>query len=351
MPVYFGNCSMKKFNKIKCFSYVFTVILALGFVLTACEKPVVTLTTPESVNGFKLNTYVQIDSYTSVSKNTLTEALNLCDYYENIFSRTKEDSELSKVNSNQTTSISKEMYELVSAGLEYAALSNGAFDITRGSVSRLWDFTAESPKVPDSGRIAEALTHVDYTRVSVSDNGDGTYSISKPDDVILDLGAVAKGYIADKIKDFLEENGVKRGIINLGGNVLCIGKKTNTDNFGIGVRKPFAANNEVLVALSVDDSSVVSSGNYERYFYADDGTFYHHILNPATGYSYDNDLSDVTILSKDSLTGDCLSTTCFCLGLDDGMKLIESLDGIEAVFVTNEGEIHYSSGAKSYVKS
>lgn len=342
---------MKKFNKIKCFSYVFTVILALGFVLTACEKPVVTLTTPESVNGFKLNTYVQIDSYTSVSKNTLTEALNLCDYYENIFSRTKEDSELSKVNSNQTTDISKEMYELVSAGLEYAALSNGAFDITIGSVSSLWDFTSESPKVPDSGRIAEALTHVDYTRVSVSDNGDGTYSISKPDDVILDLGAVAKGYIADKIKDFLEENGVKRAIINLGGNVLCIGKKTNTDNFGIGVRKPFAANNEVLVALSVDDSSVVSSGNYERYFYADDGTFYHHILNPATGYSYDNDLSDVTILSKDSLIGDCLSTTCFCLGLDDGMKLIESLDGIEAVFVTNEGEIHYSSGAKSYVKS
>lgn len=342
---------MKKFNKIKCFSYVFTVILTLGFVLTACEKPAVTLTTPESVNGFKLNTYVQIDSYTSVSKNTLTEALNLCDYYENIFSRTKEDSELSKVNSNQTTDISKEMYELVSAGLEYAALSNGAFDITIGSVSRLWDFTTESPKVPDSGRIAEALTHVDYTRVSVSDNGDGTYSISMPDDVILDLGAVAKGYIADKIKDFLEENGVKRAIINLGGNVLCIGKKTNTDNFGIGVRKPFAANNEVLVALSVDDSSVVSSGNYERYFYADDGTFYHHILNPATGYSYDNDLSDVTILSKDSLTGDCLSTTCFCLGLDDGMKLIESLDGIEAVFVTNEGEIHYSSGAKAYVKS
>ena len=342
---------MKKLNKITYFSYVILVILILGFLLTACQKPAVNLTTPESVNGFKLNTFVQIDSYSGIPKKTLNEALNLCDYYENIFSRTKEDSELSRVNSNQTTDISKELYELISAGLEYAALSNGAFDITIGSVSSLWDFTAESPKVPDSGQIAEALTHVDYTSVSVSDNGDGTYSINKPNDVILDLGAVAKGYIADKIKDFLEENGVKHAIINLGGNVLCIGKKTNTDNFGIGVRKPFAANNEVLVALSVDDSSVVSSGNYERYFYADDGTFYHHILNPATGYSYDNDLSDVTILSKDSLTGDCLSTTCFCLGLDDGIKLIESLDGIEAIFVTNEGEIHYSSGAKVYVKS
>ena len=342
---------MKKLNKITYFSYVILGILILGFLLTACQKPAVNLTTPESVNGFKLNTFVQIDSYSGIPKKTLNEALNLCDYYENIFSRTKEDSELSRVNSNQTTDISKELYELISAGLEYAALSNGAFDITIGSVSKLWDFTAESPKVPDSGQIAEALTHVDYTSVSVSDNGDGTYSISKPDDVILDLGAVAKGYIADKIKDFLEENGVKHAIINLGGNVLCIGKKTNTDNFGIGVRKPFAANNEVLVALSIDDSSVVSSGNYERYFYADDGTFYHHILNPTTGYSYDNDLSDVTILSKDSLTGDCLSTTCFCLGLEDGMKLIESLDGIEAIFVTNEGEIHYSSGAKAYVKS
>ncbi len=350
MPPDNGNYSMKKFNNLKRFSYPTILIVMSSFVLTACQKPAVTLTTPESVNGFKLNTFVQIDSYTSVSKDTLNDALKLCDYYENIFSRTKEDSELAKVNSNQTTDISKDLYDLISAGLEYAALSNGAFDITIGSVSSLWDFTSESPKVPDSDKITEALTHVGYDQINVADNGDGTYSISKPDDVILDLGAVAKGYIADRIKDFLEENGVKRAIINLGGNVLCIGKKTNSDNFGIGVRKPFAANNKVLVALSVDDSSVVSSGNYERYFYADDGTFYHHILNPATGYSYDNDLSDVTILSTDSLTGDCLSTTCFCLGLDEGMKLIESLDGIEAIFVTNEGDIYYSSGARSYVK-
>ena len=341
---------MKKFNKIKCFSYVFTVILALGFVLTACEKPAVTLTTPESVNGFKLNTFVQIDSYTSVSKNTLTEALNLCDYYENIFSRTKEDSELSKVNSNQTTSISKEMYELVSAGLEYAALSNGAFDITIGSVSRLWDFTAESPKVPDSGRIAEALTHVDYTRVSVSDNGDGTYSISKPDDVILDLGAVAKGYIADKIKAFLVDNGVKSAIINLGGNVLCIGEKKKGTDFTIAVKKPFSDSGEYMELLHINDTSVVSSGTYERYFYSDDGTFYHHILNPKTGYPYETQLCDVTILSHESTVGDCLSTTCFVLGADKGMELIESRDGIEAIFMLNDGSKLYSSGAKQYIQ-
>lgn len=336
--------------------HLFTTFLAISIILSAlmplsgCQKPQVTLSTPETVSGFKLNTFVKIDSYTSISRDKLNEALNLCDYYENIFSRTMESSELYRVNKEQTADISSELYELISTGLQYCHLSNGAFDITIGSVSSLWDFTADAPRVPDASLIENALRYVDYTQISVTDNEDGTYTLNKPEGVILDLGAVAKGYIADRIKDFLEENGVKRAIINLGGNVLCIGKKTNSDNFGIGVRKPFADNNEILVALSIEDSSVVSSGNYERYFYSEDGAFYHHILNPKTGYSYDNDLSDVTILSKDSLNGDCLSTTAFCLGLDEGMKLIESIEGIEAIFVTNEGDIHYSSGAKAYIK-
>ena len=229
-------------------------------------------------------------------------------------------------------------------------MSNGAFDITIGSVSRLWDFTAESPKVPDSGRIAEALTHVDYTRVSVSDNGDGTYSISKPDDVILDLGAVAKGYIADKIKAFLVDNGVKSAIINLGGNVLCIGEKKKGTDFTIAVKKPFSDSGEYMELLHINDTSVVSSGTYERYFYSDDGTFYHHILNPKTGYPYETQLCDVTILSHESTVGDCLSTTCFVLGADKGMELIESRDGIEAIFMLNDGSKLYSSGAKQYIQ-
>lgn len=325
---------------------------SVGLIFTSgCSGPKVTISTPETVSGFKLNTFVQIDSYTSISQDVLDNALNLCDYYENIFSRTKEDSELYKINSESSANISKELYELISTSLDYCKLSNGSFDITIGSISSLWDFTSDSPKVPDAALIDAALPLVDYTKVSVTDNGNDTYTISKPADATIDLGAVAKGYIADRIKEYLESQGVSRAIINLGGNVLCIGRKSSSDNFAIGVRKPFAANNEVLFALSVDDTSVVSSGNYERYFYADDGTFYHHILNPKTGYSYDNDLSDVTILSDNSLSGDCLSTTCFCLGLNEGMKLIESLDNTEAVFVTNEGDIYYTSGASSHVIS
>lgn len=111
-----------------------------------------------------------------------------------------------------------------------------------------------------------------------------------PDGFCIDLGAVAKGYIADKIKTFLVDNGVKSAIINLGGNVLCIGEKKKNTDFTIAVKKPFSDTGEYMERLNINDSSVVSSGTYERYFYSGDGTFYHHILNPKTGYPYESEL-------------------------------------------------------------
>lgn len=317
--------------------------------LTGCNSKKLALSSPISVTDYKLNTYVQIDSYTNVNKNVLSDALGLCDYYEHIFSRTLETSELYKVNTQQTTAISDELYELIELGLYYSQLSYGAFDITIGSVSRLWDFNTDTPDVPDSSAITDALAYVDYTKVSLSTDNDGTHHISIPDGYCLDLGAIAKGYIADKIKAYLIDNGVERAIINLGGNVLCIGQKRNGSDFNIAVKKPFTETGEYMEVLHINDYSVVSSGTYERYFYSDDGTFYHHILNPATGYPYDNNLCDVTIISSESTVGDCLSTTCFVLGLDDGMKLINSLEGIEAVFMTNDGSKYYSDNAKAYI--
>ena len=195
--------------------------------LTGCNSKKLALSSPISVTDYKLNTYVQIDSYTNVNKNVLSDALGLCDYYEHIFSRTLETSELYKVNTQQTTAISDELYELIELGLYYSQLSYGAFDITIGSVSRLWDFNTDTPDVPDSSAITDALAYVDYTKVSLSTDNDGTHHISIPDGYCLDLGAIAKGYIADKIKAYLIDNGVERAIINLGGNVLCIGQKRN----------------------------------------------------------------------------------------------------------------------------
>lgn len=325
------------------------LILAVS-VLSGCRAA---LSDPVSVTGYKLNTYVTLTAYTagrnrpSEVSGILDEALALCDTYENIFSRTKSSSVLYQVNHHERTEIPAELAKLIQIGIDYSRLSEGAFDLTIGSVSQLWDFTAQSPTVPPAEAISAALPYVDYTQIRLTPKDENTYVIDLPENTVIDLGAIAKGYIADRIKDFLLEKGIDRAVINLGGNVLCVGQKKNGTDFSIGVRRPFSTDNTPLVTLKLNDRSAVSSGTYERYFYQDD-ILYHHILDPKTGYPYQNQLTDVTIISADSVTGDCLSTTCFALGAEDGMALIESLDGVEAMFVSADGTQRCSSGFSQY---
>lgn len=302
---------------------------------------------PVSATAIKLNTAVTVTIYDSQDRELLTECMNLCDKYEKIFSRTASDSELYQLNHRELTpvagtedtfQISDPLAELIRKGLYYSELSEGAFDIAIEPLTSLWDFTAEDPQVPENRLIQEALTKCDYHNVSVSDNNE---VILKTEDTAIELGAIAKGYIADRLKDYLISQGVKSAIINLGGNVLCIGGKPDDSSFKIGIQKPFADRSETIAVMDIKDKSVVSSGVYERCF-EQDGTLYHHLLNPRTGYPYDNGLIAVTIISDESVDGDALSTTCFALGLEDGMKLAESLDNVQAFFVTSDYEIHYT---------
>lgn len=302
---------------------------------------------PVSATAIKLNTAVTVTIYDSQDRELLTECMNLCDKYEKIFSRTASDSELYQLNHRELTpvagtedtfQISDPLAELIRKGLYYSKLSEGAFDIAIEPLTSLWDFTAEDPQAPEDRLIQKALTKCDYHNVSVSDNNE---VILKTEDTAIELGAIAKGYIADRLKDYLISQGVKSAIINLGGNVLCIGGKPNDSSFKIGIQKPFADRSETIAVMDIKDKSVVSSGVYERCF-EQDGTLYHHLLNPRTGYPYDNGLIAVTIISDESVDGDALSTTCFALGLEDGMKLAESLDNVQAFFVTSDYEIHYT---------
>ena len=302
---------------------------------------------PVSATAIKLNTAVTVTIYDSQDRELLTECMNLCDKYEKIFSRTASDSELYQLNHRELTpvagtedtfQISDPLAELIRKGLYYSELSEGAFDIAIEPLTSLWDFTAEDPQVPEDRLIQKALTKCDYHNVSVSDNNE---VILKTEDTAIELGAIAKGYIADRLKDYLISQGVKSAIINLGGNVLCIGGKPGDSSFKIGIQKPFADRSETIAVMDIKDKSVVSSGVYERCF-EQDGTLYHHLLNPRTGYPYDNGLIAVTIISDESVDGDALSTTCFALGLEDGMKLAESLDNVQAFFVTSDYEIHYT---------
>ena len=233
--------------------------------------------------------------------------------------------------------ISQPLADLIATGLSYSEATQGAFDIAIAPLTSLWNFTAENPIPPEYSAIHTALSSCGYQHVNLQDR---IITFDSPD-IQIDLGAVAKGYIADRIKEYLVSQGVESGIINLGGNVLCIGKKPDGTPFKIGIQKPFADRNETEAIMDITNKSVVSSGIYERCFQYN-GRSYHHILNPKTGYPYQNGLISVTIVCDQSVMGDALSTSCFALGLEDGLTYAESLDNVQAVFITDDYEMHYT---------
>ena len=248
---YFQQKKIISSHKFQIRQLTCIVLCSITFcsVIWGCSTPVTVINDPVTVTGFKLNTYVAISGYTSNStKNTLNEALNLCDKYELLFSRTLSDSELYKVNHHLTDRISKDTAALIQYGIKMGDLSDGAFDITIGSVSQLWDFTADNPQVPDALDISEALNYINYKNIKLTPAGDETddYIIAIPDGTVIDLGAIAKGYIADRIRDYLLEKNITSAIINLGGNVLCVGSKKNDSPFNIGIKKPFTQSEETL---------------------------------------------------------------------------------------------------------
>lgn len=301
--------------------------------------------TPISETGFYLNTAVTLTIYDSQDTSLLKKSMELCKKYEEQFSRTIETSEIYQFNhglledAHGNSHISRDTASVIQKGLHYSQLSKGAFDLTIGPVSSLWDFTSDSPAVPEDALIQKGLPLVGYENLSLKSQELKT----NLQGMQLDLGAIAKGYIADRIKEYLVSQGVKSATINLGGNVLCIGSRPNGSPFRIGIQKPFSDRNETAAILGVTDRSVVTSGIYERYF-EKNGILYHHILDPLTGYPCDNNLASVTILSDQSVDGDGLSTACFLMGLDAGMRLVDSLEHTEALFLTKDNEYHYSKG-------
>ena len=369
---------MKKIQKCRIFSVFLIGMITLSTILTGCNTPtkdnssdlskdessaadkpqsnylVIPITTgkvsPISACSYDLlHTVCTIQIFDSTDYDILNECFAVIDKYEKLFSRTMEDSEVytinkaSAENSQTTFTISDELKDILEFSLSYSALSEGALDISIAPLSSLWDFSNLEHKTepPTADAITSAKDLVNYNNISLTGN---TLTFAKPG-MQLELGAVAKGYIADRVKDFLLSKGVNSAIINLGGNILLVGSKPNDIAFNVGIQKPFADRDAVVVAISeLKDCSMVSSGIYERYFYDKDGTFYHHILNADTGYPCDTNLSQVTIISKDSAAGDALSTACFALGLEDGMALIDSLPDVYAAFITLDGNLYFSNG-------
>ena len=295
-----------------------------------------------SALGFYLGTVITISGY--ADKEILEEAAALCGEYERVFSRTVEGSDVWRINhaEGSPVRVCDDTAELLAMALDICEKSGGALDITIAPASELWDFKSGEPQIPDMDRLARAAELVNYTRLKLEGG-----VVTLPAGMAIDLGAVAKGYIADRAAEYLRGRGVESAILNLGGNVVALGGKPDGSNFTIGVQKPFGQNSDILGACRLKGMSVVTSGIYERYFVEDD-RLYHHILDTKTGYPVENELYSVTIISPTSTGGDALSTICFVLGSEDGMALIETLDGIECVYCLSDGTLLFSSGARKF---
>ena len=285
------------------------------------------------------DTVISVQILDEADEEIINGCAEICKKYDIMFSRTNPESEISKINNanGQPVEVSEDTIDIIKTGIHYGKLSGGAFDITIGTVTNLWDFKSEEHIVPSDKSLKAATSKVNYKNIIIKDN-----TVQLTDSaMMIDVGALAKGYIADRLKDYLLENAVEHALINLGGNVLAVGNKPDGSDFNIGIQKPFDETGQPITSVKLNDQTVVTTGIYQRYFELDD-TLYHHILDPGTGYPCTNNLYSVSIVTDSSLDADALSTTTFLLGLEKGMELINSLDGVEAIFITDNMELHYS---------
>lgn len=323
-------------------SFIFIVLLGLTL-LTGCGA----VTTDYSQTATYFDTIVSITIYAPGNKAEKTQeildsTLKKCEYYDNLFSRNNEESDIYRINhaDGEWTTVSDETITLLYSALYYCKITNGAIDITAGSVKDLWSFTKETTSPPPLDDVRTKLLHVDFSNVQISGN---KVKLKDPD-ASLDLGFIAKGYIADQLKSELIASGVTSAIINLGGNVQTIGHKPEGKAFKVGIQTPFekvGTYSTVVSACEKEDdiySSVVTSGIYERYFNYN-GKIFHHILDTQTGLPVENDLLSATILTDSSMEADGLSTACMVLGLEKARELVSQAPHTEAIFITKDYEV------------
>lgn len=315
-----------------------TAIFSFMILLSGCGNQ--TNNTIVTKSELVFDTAVTISLYENGDQEILDQAFELCHKYEQLFSKTIETSEVGKLNSanGQFLEIDPEVLEVIELSLDFYEISDQLFDVTIDPITALWNFQSGEKIVPSQEIIDQTLELVSSENIIINNT-----NVKLENNATIDLGGVAKGYIADKVKEFLQDQGVTRAILNMGGNVQTIGAKTDETNWSVGIRIPFAESTDLAGAVYIDDMSVVTSGGYERNFTVDD-TVYHHILDSTTGYPVESDLLSSTIICESSVLSDLFSTTTFLLGLEKSLALIEVTDGVEAVFIDENHDIHSTSG-------
>lgn len=279
------------------------------------------------------------------AQNLLLQSEQLLHLYKNRFSANDVDSELMEINlqaGKKAVQVHPELFELIELGKKHSIAANSHLNIAIGPLVQTWRIGFSDAKLPSEEEIQRLLKITDPEEIVLNDSNREVY-LSK-EGMRIDLGALAKGYIADKLKEFLIEQGVQSGIIDLGGNILTIGENPTFHRpWRIGIQNPALDRGEHVAVIEVSDASVVTSGIYERQLVVD-GKTYHHIFDRTTGYPMETELASITIVAKKSVDCEIWTTRLFGQNPYDIIEEIEQQPGLEAFVITKNQKMMYTSG-------
>lgn len=292
----------------------------------------------ESTELYAMDTVMSLTAYGSHAREALDSASAEIQRLDKLFSISSETGDIYRVNRDGEGDLSEDTRSLLASALEYGKDTNGIFDCTIEPVMEAWGFTTKNYRIPSDSELAELLSHVDASTVTLSGN-----HVTLPEDVKLDLGGIAKGFTSARVMEVFKNSGVTSGIISLGGNVQTLGTKPDEKLWRVGIQDPNDLN-AMFAVVEVSDEAVITSGAYQRYF-EENGVHYHHIIDPRTGYPAESGLTSVTIISPDGTLADALSTSLFIMGPDDASAFWQNhRDKFEAIMMTENGEVLVTSG-------
>lgn len=289
---------------------------------------------------YAMDTFMTVTAYDKskeTAESTRAQIEQTINELDQLMSRQRAESDLSKLNAanGQPVTVTQELYEAIETAVEYAQLTDGAYDPTTAPLSDLWGIGTDQQQVPAQADIDQTLTRVGWQNIKLL--GDNTVQLLNGAQI--DLGGIGKGWAANDTAEICKNgDDTLQVLAQLGGNIYGIGENPNSEDgkWHIGIADPDNSANSVAV-ISIVDESVVTSGDYERYF-IQDGKRYHHIFDPSTGYPADNGLRSVTVVDADSAKADALTTGLFVMGLDRGLEFCEQHD-IKAVFITDDKRV------------
>ncbi|MEM6049633.1 FAD:protein FMN transferase [Erwinia sp. P7711] len=263
--------------------------------------------------------------------------------YEILLTVNRPQSEVMSINQAaglHPVKVSPPVFDLIACAHAASLFPESLFNFTIGPLVKRWKIGFRGDSIPPAEEIEALLPLTDPRQVLLDKEACTVFLQQKGMEI--DLGAIAKGYIADRVRDYLQREGVTQALINLGGNIQTLSGPPEEAGWGIGLKKPFAAPDALIGVINVRGKSVVTSGIYERYFELNNQR-YHHILDPRSGYPLDNELLSVTVISEDSIEGDIATTLLYGMGVEKGLAYLHTRPELEAIFVTKAGQVICSS--------